>query len=817
MNQRLPLLLLLLLFLMGGNTHAQPAKVDSLENMLKLHGTNDTVRVNLLNQIAYSVYTTNADKTRSYATQADKLSDKLHFRKGKAESLRLIGISYSNSDEAKALAYYQCALKVSEESNYQIVIIKCLNSIGITFGNRGMDARAIACYLKAIRIAETINNQIEKAKCLINLSQAYSRKGNADLAIQGYSKALLLLEEQGETQLMADCYPRLGYLYSSQGNYPLALECYQKCLKISEAGNDRYGSSACLISIGYIYSSQENYKRALEFFQKALKIGEAISDKATIASCLVNIGSIYLDTNNEQALGYLQRALAYSEEMQIIPLKINLLLNIGIFHKKQNELGKALVFYRSALKLSEEKGVKLTACQSMNQIGLIYFNQKRYAEALTYARKGLAIANELKLLKEQANLHDLFSGIYAATGNYKEAFEHHQLFKALNDSVFNEGNLKRVAELEYSYKYEKEKQALELQQQKKDVIQAAAKRQQAIIMFLFIGAFILVSLLAVYVYHSYRIKRQSNLVLIQQKHEIEVKNEDLVLLNKEISAQREEISAQRDEIEAQRDLVVLQKDHIQAQKEKITDSIDYARHIQQALLPSRVYATNNLGEHFILFKPKDIVSGDFYWSTRVNEYLIVTVADCTGHGVPGAFMSMLGISFLNEIVGKREVVKASEILDLLRKSVIDALQQKWQTGEQKDGMDMALIVINTKNAHLQYAGAHSPLYIVTADKELKVIKPNNQTVAISSEMKPFTNHEIGLNQGDCIYLATDGYHDQFGGPNNKKFKGKQLKELLVSMAGRPMVEQYEVLNSTFESWRGDREQIDDVTILGLRV
>ena len=815
MNLRLPLLLLLII--VGGNTHAQPAKVDSLEHVLKLHLTNDTVKVNLLNQIAYSVYTTDADKTRSYATQADKLSDKLHFRKGKAESLRLIGISYENSDEAKALAYFQSALNVSEEIDYKIGIIKCLNSIGITLANSGMNAKAIDCYKKAIRIAESINNPLEKTKCLINISKVYTQQGSFDLAIQGYSNALMILEAKSEKQLMTVIYNSLAYLYTNQGNYPLALDNYQKCLKINEAENDKYSSSACLISIGSIYYSQENYKKALKFYFRALKIGEEISDKTTIAGCLVNIGSIYLDTNNEQALGYLQKALAYSKELQIIPLEINSLLNIGIFYKKQNEFGKALVFYRSALNLSEEKGVKFTACQSMNQIGIIYYNQKRYTEALSYARKSLAMANEQKLLKEQTNLYDLFSKIYAATGNYKEAFEHHKLFKVLNDSIFNESNIKKIAELEYAYKFEKEKQVLVLEQQKKEVIQTAEKRQQRIILLAFIGAFILVSLLALFIYRSYRIKRQSNITLTKQKQEIEAKNEDLVQLNEEISAQREEISAQRDEIEAQRDLVVLQKDHIQAQKEKITDSIDYARHIQQALLPSSEFAASNLGEHFILFKPKDVVSGDFYWATRINEYLVVTVADCTGHGVPGAFMSMLGISFLNEIVGKKEVVKASEILDQLRNAVVDALRQRWETGEQKDGLDMAVIVINTEKSQLQYAGAQNPLYIVTAGKELKEIKANNQTVAINIEMKPFTNHEVELGKGDCIYLATDGYHDQFGGPGNKKFKGKQLKELLVSIAEKPMGEQRELLNSTFESWRGSCEQIDDVTILGMRI
>ena len=810
MNKRIQAVMLFLSIFMAGNIFAQKVNIDSLENVLKSHRYDDTIKVNLLNAIGYGVYTKDAEKTRRYAFQAEKLSDRLHFQKGKSESLWLTGVSYVRKDNEKAFEYYHKALEIANEINYKVGVIKCLNAIGNIYGYKGENAKAIEYCQKAFKQAEELNNKLEMAKCLRNISQFNSQLGNYEDALEGYKKALIYLKELDEKYLIAGCLHNMGTIYSGQGNYPLALEHYQHALEIATELNEKQGEFAGYASIGNIYFTQSDYEKALEYAQKSLKIAEETNEKQLIATANRSIGGIYKRTNNLLALEYFQKALKLSEELNQIPFTIETLIYVGEFYFQKQDYENAKKYFQDALSKSEDIGKKRSVCNAMYSLGEISLKERRYSDALTYAQKSLAIANELKLLKDQKDIHDLLSRIYANNYNYKKAFEHHVLFKELNDSVFNDGNVKRIAELEYRYKYEKEKQALELQQQQKDVILVAEKKQQRIIMFSFIGAFILVSLLAMYVYRSYRIKRQSNLILTKQKQEIEAKNEDLVQLN-------EEISAQRDEIEAQRDLVVLQKDHIQAQKEKITDSIDYARHIQQALLPSSEFAASNLGEHFILFKPKDIVSGDFYWATRVNKYLVVTVADCTGHGVPGAFMSMLGISFLNEIVGKKEVVKASEILDQLRNAVVDALRQRWETGEQKDGMDMAVIVINTEKAHLQYAGAHSPLYIVAAGKELKVIKPNNQTVAINIEMKPFTNHEVELGKGDCIYLTTDGYHDQFGGPSNKKFKGKQLKELLVSIAEKPMGEQRELLNSTFESWRGSCEQIDDVTILGMRI
>ncbi len=285
----------------------------------------------------------------------------------------------------------------------------------------------------------------------------------------------------------------------------------------------------------------------------------------------------------------------------------------------------------------------------------------------------------------------------------------------------------------------------------------------------------------------------------------------------EVVHQKEEIEAQRDEIEAQRDLATQQRDMITQQKQEITDSIHYAKRIQTALLPPTQIINKYLTDHFILFKPKDIVSGDFYWMTEKNEKLIVTAVDCTGHGVPGAFMSMLGVAYLNEIVNRMDDVDASELLNQLREYVIHSLRQKETEGETKDGMDMALCIIDTKQQTLQFAGANNPLYLLHNDI-ITETKGDKMPIGIHArDNQPFTNHAINLISGDAIYLFSDGYADQFGGPEGKKFKYKPFKDLLIKNNYLSMEEQKKVLDEMFLKWKGELPQVDDVVVIGIKV
>ncbi len=287
------------------------------------------------------------------------------------------------------------------------------------------------------------------------------------------------------------------------------------------------------------------------------------------------------------------------------------------------------------------------------------------------------------------------------------------------------------------------------------------------------------------------------------------------ILEQQVRERTRELEEANRQIQAQRDLAEAQRDQIAIQKKEITDSILYAERIQRSLLPGREKMQQQMKDHFILFKPRDIVSGDFYWAAQVKDRLIVVAADCTGHGVPGAFMSMLGIAFLNEVVRENRVLKADLILNELRNHVIEALQQKGEPGEARDGMDMALCVIDKKRNVLHFAGANNPLYYIR-NGELFEIKGDKMPVAIHVRMDPFTNHRVEIMPGDVFYIFSDGYADQFGGPRGKKFKYKALQELLLQIHHKPMAEQKSILDETFEKWKGDMDQIDDVVIVGFR-
>ena len=264
---------------------------------------------------------------------------------------------------------------------------------------------------------------------------------------------------------------------------------------------------------------------------------------------------------------------------------------------------------------------------------------------------------------------------------------------------------------------------------------------------------------------------------------------------------------------------VVQKNTELADKNQaITDSIRYAKRIQDAILPDNEHIKELIDEYFILFKPRDIVSGDYYWMTEQNNTVIIAAVDCTGHGVPGAFMSMLGIAFLNEIVNKKEDIKANEILNELREYVISSLKQRGKKMEAQDGMDMALCIIDFKKKELQFAGANNPLYLIRKGGEITEIRGDKMPIGIYyRKEESFTNHNLKFEKGDSFYIFTDGLVDQFGGPKERKFMKKRFKELLLTHQDKTMEEQKAILNNAVETWRGDLHQVDDMLVIGCKL
>jgi ligand-binding sensor domain-containing protein/serine phosphatase RsbU (regulator of sigma subunit) len=301
----------------------------------------------------------------------------------------------------------------------------------------------------------------------------------------------------------------------------------------------------------------------------------------------------------------------------------------------------------------------------------------------------------------------------------------------------------------------------------------------------------------------------------RQKDEIVEKNEELNLMNEEISAQRDNMMELNEELVAKNEEIISQKTDIEIKNKSITASIQYAQRIQAAVLPTSDILDGHFQQHFILFQPRDIVSGDFYFVKKVDTRLIVAAADCTGHGVPGAFMSMLGIALLNEIVRNKEVSTAAQALDLLRDYVKTALQQIGKAGEQQDGMDIAFCAIDLETKIMSFAGAHNPCWVFRSG--LIELPADHIPVGVYAKERPFTEHVFQLQQGDTIYLFSDGYHSQFGGGKNEKLKTKRLREIITEINQLPLFEQKQILEQRFEAWKGHQPQTDDVLVIGMQV
>jgi len=310
----------------------------------------------------------------------------------------------------------------------------------------------------------------------------------------------------------------------------------------------------------------------------------------------------------------------------------------------------------------------------------------------------------------------------------------------------------------------------------------------------------------------------SILALIFFMHNTNSEYENIVINQRaELIARNEEIIAQRDEIEVQRDEIIEQKRLIEKKSSDLTSSIQYAQRIQKAILPKEFLLNKYFPQNFIFFKPRDIVSGDFYWIREVDRRLFVMAADCTGHGVPGAFMSMLGASLMNEIIKQAQKYSAGEVLDKLRLYLKEVLQQSGAMGEQQDGIDTALCIFDFDQNELQFAGAYNPLYIIRNDQLLE-FKSDRMPIGIHPhDTIQFNNLTIPLFNNDLLYIFSDGFHSQVGGgERNEKYKTYRLKEFLLSVHSETLPKQYELLEKELSNWQGEKQQVDDILLLGMK-
>ena len=667
------------------------------------------------------------------------------------------------------LASLKSKLPSLNEDTNKVLVLK---DIGFYFHFSNPDSGLI--YSKqGLKLAEKIGWQKGIASSYNSIGVNYNAKTEYTNALEAHKYALQIREKLKDSKAIAASLGNIGLIYESLADYPSALEYQQKGLKIFTALNNLKMITLSYVNIGNIYDKIGDYKKALSYQSNALGIAKSLNNEELLVLAYSNIGNIYLKLENyDSAFVFQNKGIELSNISGNIRATLDGYGNLGIIAAKKRDFSKAIEYQEQCLKLAAEISDEYSLGMAKNNLSGLYFNLGQYDKSIQIGESALEIARRIKALDIEKESHRLLSLSYEKKTDVAQSYNHFKDYIKLRDIIFSDENTKLLTTKELQFEFEKEMDKRKLQEDKRKSLSLLELKKQKQIRYLFTAALILTMVLLFFVYKSYKQKTKINI-------ELGIKNKT-----------------------------------IEHQKKEITDSINYAKRIQNAILPDLNLMKTELKNSFVLYEPKDIVSGDFFFFKKQQDEISIACADCTGHGVPGAFMSMIGMKELQ--IANEKYNTPSEILHFLNIQIKETLKQNNIDGT-RDGMDIAFCKIT--GTKVLYSGANRPLWILkkeaTSIEEVKSTK-----VAIggfTDNDQHFENHTIECNAGDTLYMFSDGYADQFGGNQNKKLTTKKLKNLLLSFQNETMEYQHSILKSFILEWRGENEQIDDVLVIGIRI
>jgi len=710
------------------------------------------------------------------------------------------GLMDSNPDSAFMIL--SSSLNFSNNIRYIYGIAFSSRSIGFLYYNSGEIDSALKYFDISLRNYELIENEVGMSYIYFGKASLYSDVGESIKAFDNYHNSLGLATKNNDIALVSKCYNNLGLLYMELGFYPKAIESYFNAIENRDFLRDSSGLSETYMNMGNLYRTQGNYIKANEYFSKSIQMLPKAESKELLGDRYLNIGLTKYDEKKfNEAEHFYKFALQIYTDLSNEE-KIGLVLgNIAQIKQDQTKFDTALIMFNRILSIFHNAEDYKTECIVLNNIGNVHHDMGNYKEGVNYSLRSLKIANEYELIEDKMNAYKNLHDCYFHLKKYVEAYKYHNLFKQVSDSIYNNDITKEIAHIEAQKTISKKEDEM-----------VAERKNQRFYSFLLICGLVLFAVITLLIFRSYNIKRKANVLLTEKNTQIQIQKNGLASLNEELFEKNEAITQQRDQIQEQHEIVI-------QQKKDITDSITYASRIQQAMLPSEKVLKEFTSDYFIFYQPRDIVSGDFYWIRKHNNYTIVIAADCTGHGVPGAFMSILCISLLNELNATDSFINAAQIIDLMRDKIKTTLNQTGKEGEAKDGMDMSVCMFSKSDKIVHVAGAYNPVIQITPNSlgQMELIQhiADRQPVAIHIKEKSFTNTQIDYKVGDRYYLFSDGYPDQSGWKDDSKFKTKNFKNLLLNTSNLNMTDQKLEIDSTIKNWMGDTEQRDDMLVIGL--
>lgn len=583
-----------------------------------------------------------------------------------------------------------------------------------------------------------------------------------------YTKAALeIADSLNYDRGIAYALNNLGVIQNRIGNLDKALDYFFQSRRLHQAIANQDGLAAALNNIGTVYSSKKHFDKALEYFLSAYRIIEQSGDTSRIIGSLNNIGNIHLARNEDQvALDYYKVSLALYYGLGNRYQVFDPHTNVGNIFFRGKQYDSAIFYYRQSLSVEEGNENLAGQAQALDHLGVTYEQLGQHSTAIDYLVNALEIAQSINSNPLLMDIYKSLSDTYFNKRDWLLAKDYLLLYGMVKDSIYNEDSNRRISELERSFEMEQQNQQIELLKKESEIQQLQLKNNRISILAIVFGSAVLFCLVI-----FYYLKNQAN----QKTREL-----------------------------------------LASKNREITESIHYAQSVQSAIL-DKDSISRSFPESFILYKPKDIVSGDFYWHSKLNGSDILASVDCTGHGVAGAFMTVIGNSLLNQIVVEDHESNPARILEKLDIKLRKTLKDK-QVDISNHGMDMAICRIDRNLHKIIFAGARSNIFSVR-DGVITEIKGDRHTIGenLNDETKAFKQQELSYRPDDIYYLSSDGFADQFGEHTNKKFMKKKFKELLASIHHHSLADQQNLLENELQRWQGKLEQTDDILVIGIKI
>lgn len=795
-------------YVMMGALYQETAKLSELDGVLKdLQAYEDSkegveaIAKTHKNKGLYYYQKINYQGAKEEFATACRLFKKINDRTNIAGTGMNVGVlEYKLGEVKKSIATFEEALAEARKLRDTSIIADCLTNISLSEFSLGNGEKSMELQTEANRLYLLIHSKSRYQSGIMNLSVNLMSIGKTDLAMKYLLSALEDSKKNNDYVMIALCYRQLSDVQQRIGDTARAFQYLNDGLDLSISHKLIKEEGSFMRGLAIIETNRKHYDKALSNLAKSEAIYSELNLPRELDAVYTSIGNVYLRQKDySKAETYYLKSLEIGKAMGARNSIAGMYSNLGVIYYEQGKFDQSIEYYEKALQLRKEINSPYMIADSYLTLSNSYYSKKDYEKSYDYYKKYHLLLDSLSHVssgKEMAEMQTKFEtrekeqqiSLLSKDQQVKTLLLEQNTRELMNqqlmnnnklreiellnkDKIINENNLKAARQAES----EKQKE-LEIANKDKLINEKEAKREKQV-RYLFTAGFIVVFILALFILRGYIQKRKTNLVISNQKKEVELQNR-----------------------------------LIQQQKNEITDSINYAQRIQQAILPYR--SDISIRDFFILYKPKDIVSGDFYFYRETPDGYLAAVADCTGHGVPGAFMSLIGSKELKEIT--EQCHEPGKILSRLNKAVKQTLKQN-NDDATRDGMDIVLVHVNGNR--ITYAGANRPLwYVSSGHNELKELKATKHAIGgLTDNTQEFEEHVLELQKGDVIYLCSDGFADQFGGDKGKKLTTKKMKENLLSISGKLMSEQESHLGHTIEAWRGNIEQLDDICVIGIRV